>query len=214
MAETKTADHIRMVLKAMDIAVVQVYEPDRTNKTIVVDVGSQEDATFVVENGINMKPQNVWLLITLIPQLLTNLYQMKVLESQRKPYVVYMDLPIKKEFFKVFWENQYRFLPELIHFSTDLRSAAFELDENQSSRVTKASVFKIDWRKVYHNLTFTCCVRASCWIWCLHFHSGASGTVYPAQNPNDFFLSNRRRSRSSCSFNVHSTFQVLCPLPI
>ena len=59
MADTKTADHVRLALRSMDITPVHVHEPDRTKKTIVVEVASQEDASFMKEEGIIMKPQKV-----------------------------------------------------------------------------------------------------------------------------------------------------------
>ena len=40
---------------------MEVHEPDRAKKTIKVVVGSQDDATFVRENGVSMKPHNVCL---------------------------------------------------------------------------------------------------------------------------------------------------------
>ena len=82
---------------------------------------------------------------------------MNVLESHKTPYVVYMDVPVKsKEYFKVFWETHYGSLPDPIYFSTDLLSVAFELSENQSSRVTKSSVFKLNWRKVHQYVSRVC----------------------------------------------------------
>eukprot|EP00026_Physarum_polycephalum_P000080 Phypoly_transcript_00080.p1 GENE.Phypoly_transcript_00080~~Phypoly_transcript_00080.p1 ORF type:complete len:1906 (+),score=336.70 Phypoly_transcript_00080:404-6121(+) len=132
LAETKTADHVRMALKSMDITTVRIHEPDRAKKTIQVEVESQEDANFIKEHGVNMKPQNL-----------------RVLENSNRPYVAYLDVPVKSpELFKNVWDNHYDFLPETIHFSDDLRSAAFILDGDQIARIGKAPPFVINWQKV------------------------------------------------------------------
>ena len=68
MADTKTADHVRLALKAMSITVVQVHEPDRATKTIRVELGTQDDAIFVKEHGVHMRPQNVCPLYILLCQ--------------------------------------------------------------------------------------------------------------------------------------------------
>lgn len=74
---------------------------------------------------------------------------MRVLITQL--YVAYLDTPVKsQEFFKQLWENHYAFLPEVIYFSNDLRSAVFDLDETQSSQVANAPAFIVNRRKVIY----------------------------------------------------------------
>ena len=105
---------------------------------------------------------------------------MNVLERHKIPYVVYMDVPVESKDFKMFWENYYGFLPDPIYFSNDLLSVAFELSENQSSRVTKYSVFKLNWRKVYQYVSRVCvaCVGGALFQFCADkFLIGISSTI-------------------------------------
>eukprot|EP00026_Physarum_polycephalum_P004686 Phypoly_transcript_04709.p1 GENE.Phypoly_transcript_04709~~Phypoly_transcript_04709.p1 ORF type:complete len:279 (+),score=77.72 Phypoly_transcript_04709:1066-1902(+) len=94
----------------MDISPMHIHEPDRANNTIVVEVGSKEDADYIIEQGVNMKPQKL------------NVLQ----EAQASPYVVYLATPAKsQESCKIIWENHFQFIPETFYFSADLCSAAF-----------------------------------------------------------------------------------------
>ena len=68
MPDTKTADHIKVALKSSNITVVKVHEPDRATKTIRVELGTQDDANYVKENGIQIKPQDVCPLYLLLRQ--------------------------------------------------------------------------------------------------------------------------------------------------
>lgn len=57
--ESKTAENVKVALKGMDVIPLRIGEPNRAAQTITIEVSSKEDADYIKENGVTMKPQKV-----------------------------------------------------------------------------------------------------------------------------------------------------------